>query len=171
MKKIKVLVCILLLISACGKTEVDIKTPPSPPKPIPVPAPHRPLIDAMYFLDSFHRRIDQYRLNPGDPSRPFAMIPDHVNTGENPTSLTIHPSHKWAYILNSKDHTIFSYTIDPIGGHLGHFQTTPCDFKDVATHLTMDLDGKILYAVHDLAAPAFYPYSINENGIPNYIGP
>ncbi len=170
MKDIKVLIWALLLISACGKTEIDIKPPPTCPPCKPVVS-HLPMVDAVYFVDSHNQRIHQYRLNGADPSNPIPMIPAHVATGENPTNLIIHPNKKWGYLLNTKDRTISVYEINQLTGHITIAHNVQANFKEPATRLTMDLDGKRIYAVADVLIPEFYPYAINEqNGIPDYIG-
>ncbi len=170
MKKIRILIAILFCVAACGKTEVDIKPPPTCPPCKPVVS-HLPLVDAVYFVDSYNQRIHQYRLNAADPSNPIPMLPPSIETGENPANLIIHPTKKWAYLLSVKDHVISVYDINQLTGHITIAHNVQANFKQTATHLVMDLDGKRLYAVSDIAAPVFHPYAINEqNGLPDYIG-
>ena len=41
-----------------------------------------------------------------------------VATGQNPTSITIHPSGKFAYVTNSGSNDVWTYAIDATTGNL-----------------------------------------------------
>jgi DNA-binding beta-propeller fold protein YncE len=110
--------------------------------------------------------ISQYTI--GTTGMLKAMAPATVTTGINPTSITVDPSGRYAYVANFHDTTVSQYTIGPTGA-LSPIATAPTVTVGSISPLSVAVDpsGKFAYLA---SMSNILQFSIGTNGALSPIG-
>jgi DNA-binding beta-propeller fold protein YncE len=89
--------------------------------------------------------------------------PSEAATGNQPTSVAVDPSGKFAYVVNRADDTISMYTIDPTTGTLS--PNTPFTIATGAEPFRVVIapSGKFAYVVNE-NGPTVSIYALNSDG-------
>jgi 6-phosphogluconolactonase (cycloisomerase 2 family) len=105
-----------------------------------------PLGNFMYVIDGNNDQILVYSINPN--SGIFNAVKEsHYKVGKSPRDIKFHPSGDWVYVVNSKDATIHTISVNRLDGKLGKTLQT---LKTAGSPLRMALDasGRFAYLIY-----------------------
>jgi len=102
-----------------------------------------PLGNYIYAADAKNNEILAYWINTSSGYLENAKA-SNFKVGRRPTSVLVHPSGKWAYVVNNLDNTIYCYSVKILDGSLDKKLQT-INTLALPQDLKMDASGRFAY--------------------------
>ncbi len=112
----------------------------------------------VYAANPGTNAVSQYLIR--DDGTLKAMTPPTVAAGASPSSVAVHPSAKYAYVVNTGAGTVSQYNLDQAGGAMVPMKTPTVVAGKYPTSISVDLQGRYAYVS---AAFSVQQYSIDPN--------
>ena len=105
-----------------------------------------PLGNFLYAADGNNDEILVYWINTTSGVFEDAKV-SNIKVGARPVDITFHPGGKWAYVVNNKDSTINTFSVDHLYGNLDKkLQTLKTEKSPL--DLQVDASGRFAYLIY-----------------------